>query len=149
MKEELKFYGNELVELQTVFTVATVVFQLPFAWLFPKVPLYILIPSMELIWGVFNLAQFRANSFGQEIAFRFMVGVFEVTYNDLLNPQRNKYTNRDTTVSVFPLHTIRARFLVPRRRDRTTWGLFLYRSDNWRHVDRPDNRFGCDNICRT
>lgn len=79
MKEELGFYGNELVELQTVFTVASVVCQLPFAYLFPKVPLYILVPTMELIWGVFNLLQYRARSFGEVVAYRFMVGVFEVS----------------------------------------------------------------------
>ena len=78
MKEELHLFGNELVQFQTVFTVASVVGQLPFAFLFPKVPLYILIPSMELFWGVFNLLQFRSKSFGEEIAYRFMVGIFEV-----------------------------------------------------------------------
>ncbi len=78
MKEELNFYGNELVQLQTVFTVGSVVAQLPFAYLFPKVPLYILIPSMELLWGVFNLLQYKSNGFGEEVAYRFMVGLFEV-----------------------------------------------------------------------
>lgn len=78
MKEELGFYGNQLVELQSIFTVASVVAQLPFAYLFPKVPLYLLVPSMELLWGVFNLLQYRAHSFGEEVAYRFMVGIFEV-----------------------------------------------------------------------
>ncbi|KAF2796770.1 MFS general substrate transporter [Melanomma pulvis-pyrius CBS 109.77] len=80
MKEELHFYGNELVQFQTVFTVASVVGQLPFAFLFPKVPLYILIPSMEVFWGVFNLLQFRSKSFGEEVAYRFMVGIFESAF---------------------------------------------------------------------
>ncbi|KAJ4299483.1 MFS transporter (Seo1) [Kalmusia sp. IMI 367209] len=80
MKEELGFYGNQLVQLQTLFTVATVVCQLPFAYLFTRVPLHILLPSMELSWGVFNLLQYRANSFGELVAYRFMVGVFESAF---------------------------------------------------------------------
>ncbi|KAH8900716.1 MFS general substrate transporter [Thozetella sp. PMI_491] len=80
MKEELGFDGNELVELQTLFTVATVVMQIPFAYLFTKVPLHVLIPTMELLWGVFNLLQYRANSFGELVAYRFMVGVFESAF---------------------------------------------------------------------
>lgn len=79
LKEELNFNGNELVELQTVFTVATVVAQLPFPFLFTRVPLHILIPTMELLWGVFNLLQYRANSFGELVAYRLMVGIFEVS----------------------------------------------------------------------
>lgn len=84
MKEDLQLYGNELVQFQTVFTVASVLGQLPFVFLFPKVPLYILIPSMELLWGVFNLLQFKSQSFGEEIAYRFMVGIFEVRSHILM-----------------------------------------------------------------
>lgn len=79
MKEELSLYGNELVQLQNVFTVATVVAQLPFAYFFTKVPLHILLPSMEISWGVFNLLQYRAHSFGELVAYRLMAGIFEVS----------------------------------------------------------------------
>ncbi|KAF4978845.1 hypothetical protein FDECE_18150, partial [Fusarium decemcellulare] len=77
MKEELGFVGNELVQQQTVFTVSTVVAQLPFPFLFTRVPLYILLPTMELLWGVFNLLQYRAHSFGELAAYRCMIGIFE------------------------------------------------------------------------
>lgn len=40
-------------------------------------------PSMELCWGVFNLLQYRANSFGELVAYRFMVGLFEVRLHPL------------------------------------------------------------------
>lgn len=80
LKEELGFYGNQLVQLQAVFTVASVVFQIPFAYLFTVVPLHFLIPSMELCWGVFNLLQYRAHSFGELVAYRFMVGLFESAF---------------------------------------------------------------------
>ena len=81
LKEELGFEGNELVQLQTVFTVATVVAQLPAPFLFTRVPLHILMPTMEILWGVFNLVQYRANSFSHLVAFRLMVGIFEVSSN--------------------------------------------------------------------
>ncbi|KAJ4245035.1 MFS transporter (Seo1) [Fusarium torreyae] len=80
LKEELGFEGNELVQLQTVFTVATVVAQLPAPFLFTRVPLHILMPTMEVLWGVFNLVQYRANSFSQLVAFRLMVGIFESAF---------------------------------------------------------------------
>lgn len=78
MKEELGFYGNQLVQLQTVFTVVGVMGQFPFAYLFTKVPPHILIPTMEMLGGVFNLLQYRANSFDELIAYRLMVDIFEV-----------------------------------------------------------------------
>ncbi|KAF4464985.1 retrograde regulation 2 [Fusarium albosuccineum] len=80
MKEELGFVGNELVQLQTVFTVSTVVAQLPFPFLFTRMPLYILLPTMELLWGVFNLLQYRAHSFGELAAYRCMIGIFESAF---------------------------------------------------------------------
>lgn len=81
MKEELGFYGNQLVQLQTVFTVASVAGQFPFAYLFTKVPLHIPIPTMEMLWGVFNMLQYRANSFAELVAYRLMVVIFEVRWS--------------------------------------------------------------------
>lgn len=83
MKEELGFYGNELVQFQTVFTIASVVGQLPFLYLLPKIPIHFLIPGMELLWGVFNLLQYRSKSFSEELAYRFFIGLFEVTPTEL------------------------------------------------------------------
>jgi hypothetical protein len=37
MQEDLGFHGNELVQLQTLFTVGTVVGQLPFMFLFARI----------------------------------------------------------------------------------------------------------------
>lgn len=47
MKEDLNFHGNELVHCQTIFTVGSVIGQLPFAYFFTKVPMNWLIPSGE------------------------------------------------------------------------------------------------------
>lgn len=82
MKEDLGFHGNELVQLQTLYTVGAVVGQLPFLFLFTHVPLNILIPSMDVCWGVFTLLQFRVTVFAEIAAYRFLVGFFEVCSMD-------------------------------------------------------------------
>ncbi|KAL2819603.1 MFS general substrate transporter [Aspergillus cavernicola] len=80
LSEDLGFYGNELVDFQTISQVGSVIWQIPFAFLFPKFPMNWLIPGMELFWGVFTLLQYRANSYSEFMAYRFMVGFFEVCF---------------------------------------------------------------------
>lgn len=48
MAEDLGFHGNELVQFQTIFVVGNVVGLLPFIYLFPRVPMHILVPSLDL-----------------------------------------------------------------------------------------------------
>lgn len=78
LKEDLGFHGNELVQLQTFYIVGAVVGQLPFLFLFTYVPMYYLIPGMDVAWGIFTLLQFRTTSFPELAAYRFLVGLFEV-----------------------------------------------------------------------
>lgn len=78
MKEELGFKGNELVELQTMYTVGAVVGMVPFMFIFTYIPMYFTIPAMDVLWGIFTLLQYRAHSFGEMAAYRFLVGFFEV-----------------------------------------------------------------------
>lgn len=78
MKEELGFKGNELVELQTMYTVGAVVGMVPFMFIFTYIPMYWTIPAMDVLWGLFTLLQYRAHSFGEMAAYRFLVGFFEV-----------------------------------------------------------------------
>jgi MFS family permease len=78
MKEDLGFYGNQFVQLQTVYTVAYTVFMIPLTLLAAKYRN--VIPACDLMWGVFTLLQYRANSFGELAAYRFMVGAFESVY---------------------------------------------------------------------
>jgi hypothetical protein len=79
MKEELNFHGNELVQLQTMYTVGAVVGMVPFLFLFTYIPMHWTIPAMDILWGVFTLLQYRANSFTKMAVYRFMVGFFEVS----------------------------------------------------------------------
>lgn len=79
MSDELGFKGNELVHFQTIFTVGNVVGLLPFVYLFPRVPMYLLVPTLDLGWGIFTLLQYRAQSYGEIMAYRFLVSLFEVS----------------------------------------------------------------------
>ncbi|KAH8658259.1 vitamin H transporter [Xylariales sp. PMI_506] len=80
LKEELGFYGNQLVELQTFYIIGAVVGQLPFMFLFTYVPMNWLIPFMDIAWGIFTLLQYRSNSFAELAAYRFLVGWFEAAF---------------------------------------------------------------------
>ncbi|KAF4774217.1 hypothetical protein HER10_EVM0010249 [Colletotrichum scovillei] len=65
MADELGFHGNELVQFQTIFVVGNVVGLLPFIYLFPRVPMHVL---------------YRAQSYAEIMAYRFMVAIFEASY---------------------------------------------------------------------
>ncbi|CAI6026648.1 unnamed protein product [Clonostachys chloroleuca] len=80
MKGELGFYGNELVTFNTLFSVGVVVGQIPFVFLFTYLPMYWIIPGMDIAWGVFTLLQYRAQSFGEVATYRFLVGFFEAGF---------------------------------------------------------------------
>ncbi|KAI5861086.1 vitamin H transporter [Durotheca rogersii] len=80
MKEDLGFYGNELVRLQTMYIVGAVLGQIPFLFLFTYIPMYWLIPSLDVLWGIFTLLQYRGNSFAEMAAYRFFVGWFEAAF---------------------------------------------------------------------
>ncbi|KAH6653203.1 major facilitator superfamily domain-containing protein [Truncatella angustata] len=80
MSDELNFKGNELVQFQTIFVVGNVVGLLPFIYLFPRVPMHLLVPTLDLGWGIFTLLQYRAQSYGEIMAYRFMVSLFEASY---------------------------------------------------------------------
>lgn len=80
LKDDLGFEGNQLVELQTMYTVGAVVGQLPFMFLFTYVPMNWTIPLLDICWGIFTLLQYRATSFAEMAAYRFLVGWFEVCF---------------------------------------------------------------------
>lgn len=80
MSDELNFNGNQLVQFQTIFVVGNVLGLLPFIYLFPRVPMYLLVPTMDLGWGVFTLLQYRAQSYREIMAYRFLVSIFEASY---------------------------------------------------------------------
>ncbi|KAJ5790637.1 uncharacterized protein N7518_007648 [Penicillium psychrosexuale] len=80
LKDDLGLHGNELVQLQTMYTIGAVVGQLPFIFLFTKLPMSWMIPCMDVMWGIFTLLQYRANSYAEMAAYRFFVGWFEAGF---------------------------------------------------------------------
>ncbi|KAJ5882086.1 uncharacterized protein N7529_000758 [Penicillium soppii] len=80
LKDDLGLHGNELVQLQTMYTIGAVVGQLPFIFLFTKLPMSWMIPFMDVAWGIFTLVQYRANSYAELAAYRFLVGWFEAGF---------------------------------------------------------------------
>lgn len=79
LKEDLGFEKNQLVNLQAMYTAGAVIGQLPFTFLFPMFPMNYTIPALEAGWGIFTLLQFRTQSYAELMAYRFLVGIFEVS----------------------------------------------------------------------
>ncbi|KAJ5281063.1 hypothetical protein N7478_006435 [Penicillium angulare] len=86
LKEDLNLQGNDLVQLQTMYTIGAVLGQLPFAYLFTKLPMSWIIPFMDVAWvGWFEAAYYPGMHYifgswyrGDEIARRggcFYVGL--------------------------------------------------------------------------
>jgi hypothetical protein len=66
-----------------MYTAGAVIGQLPFTFLFPMFPMNYTIPGLEIGWGIFTLLQYRTQGYGELMAYRFMVGVFEVCESSL------------------------------------------------------------------
>jgi hypothetical protein len=80
LKEDLGFKGNELVHLQTMYILGAVLGQLPFMFLFTRIPMFWLIPSLDILWGIFTLLQYHVRSYAELAAYRFFVGWFEAAF---------------------------------------------------------------------
>jgi hypothetical protein len=78
MKEDLSFFGNQFqcVQLQTVNTVAYTVFMISLMLLAARYRN--IMPVCDLLRGIFNLLQNRAQSSGGLSSYRFFIGVFEI-----------------------------------------------------------------------
>lgn len=81
LKEDLGFKSNELVRLQSMYVIGAVIGQLPFTFVFPMFPMNWTIPALEIGWGIFTLLQYRTESFAELMAYRFLVGLFEVSHH--------------------------------------------------------------------
>jgi hypothetical protein len=62
-----------------MYTAGAVTGQLPFTFLFPMFPMNYTIPALEIGWGIFTLLQYRAQGYAELMAYRFFVGIFEVS----------------------------------------------------------------------
>ncbi|TVY22122.1 putative transporter, partial [Lachnellula hyalina] len=80
LKEDLGFNANQLVNLNAMYIAGAVIGQLPFTFVFPMFPMNYTIPALEAGWGIFTLLQYRAQGYGELMAYRFMVGIFEAAF---------------------------------------------------------------------
>ncbi|KAK7414854.1 MFS transporter (Seo1) [Neonectria punicea] len=85
LKEDLGFEGNELVKLQVFYTVGAVTGQIPLMFLLTYIPLHILIPALDILWGIFTLLQYRVTGFAELATYRFLVGWFEAAFFPAVN----------------------------------------------------------------
>lgn len=80
MKEDLNFQGNDYINTVTCYNVAAVVFQFPAMYLFPRFPIHIYLPLIDLFWGAFTIACYKATSVSQIQVFRFFIGMGEASF---------------------------------------------------------------------
>lgn len=77
MKESIDMKGNDLVHTQAVFTVGSIVFQIPFMYILYRLPLNYVLPTLDICWSCFTLGCYKADSLPHLEAMRFFVGIFE------------------------------------------------------------------------
>ncbi|KIW24328.1 uncharacterized protein PV07_10052 [Cladophialophora immunda] len=77
VEEDLSMYGNQLVTSTSIWTVGYVVGQIPSNLLLTRLSPRIVIPTLELGWGVATMATSSVQSYKSLYALRFLVGLFE------------------------------------------------------------------------
>lgn len=80
MKEDLDMKGGDLINTFAIFSVGSVVFELPLMYVVYKFPMHLLLPGMDLGWGLFTLLLYRTQSVSELQVYRFFVGVFESAF---------------------------------------------------------------------
>src|SRR5206468_165744 len=61
-------------------------------YLFTRIPMFYLIPFLDVAWGVFTLLQYRVHSFAELAAYRFLVGWFEAAFFPAIHYTFGKFT---------------------------------------------------------
>ncbi|KAG0672139.1 hypothetical protein C6P40_003574 [Pichia californica] len=80
MKENLGMKGNDLINTQTVFTVGQIVFEIPWIFLLPRIPITYGLTIAELFWAAFTIGTYRVKTVSALQAIRFFVGASEAAY---------------------------------------------------------------------
>ncbi|KAI0464170.1 hypothetical protein LJB42_001773 [Komagataella kurtzmanii] len=77
LKEGIGMVGNDLVNTQVMFTIGSIIFQIPFMYILYGVPLNYVLPSLDIAWSIVTVAIYRVENVTQLKALRFFIGVFE------------------------------------------------------------------------
>ncbi|CUM64875.1 uncharacterized protein PRCAT00002490001 [Priceomyces carsonii] len=80
LKEDIGMKGNDLIETQTIFLVGNIIFELPWLFLLPRIPIPYVLFSCETIWALFTLFTFKVKNPASLKAFRFIIGSAEACY---------------------------------------------------------------------
>ncbi|KAH7361672.1 major facilitator superfamily domain-containing protein [Plectosphaerella cucumerina] len=86
LREDLGFYDNELVQLNSIYSAGYCTSMIPATLLVTRYPAKLVLPTAMLGWGVFTILCYRAQSFSELAAYRFLIafivrraGVFYVS----------------------------------------------------------------------
>jgi MFS family permease len=77
MKEDLGLYGNELVQLNSLFSAGYCLSMIPATLLVTRYPAHYVVPTAMFLWGLFTLLLYRSPSYSYLAGFRFLVGFLE------------------------------------------------------------------------
>ena len=80
MKEELGFYGNEIVHASSFYTMCNCLALWPMQLLMTRVPPRFFIPSIELGWTLATFGQSVMQTRQQLFALRSLIGIFECSH---------------------------------------------------------------------
>lgn len=77
LKEGINMTGNDLVEVQSMFTIGNIVFQIPFIYIMYAWPLNYVIPAVDITWSILTVCTYRVTLVGGLKAIRFFIGAAE------------------------------------------------------------------------
>ncbi|ODN85031.1 hypothetical protein L202_00860 [Cryptococcus amylolentus CBS 6039] len=96
MQEDLGLYGNELTWMGTIFSIGYIIGTVPTQLLITAIRPSYLLPTVEIIWGIFVLCMAAAKSVNTIYAMRFLIGLFEASsYPGLIAVMASWYTPRE------------------------------------------------------
>lgn len=80
LKQDIGMKGNDLINTQVIFLVGNIIFELPWLFLLPRVPIPYVLFGTEVIWSIFTLFTFKVQNPATLKAFRFIIGSAEAAF---------------------------------------------------------------------
>lgn len=80
LKEDIGMKGNDLIDTQVLFLVGNIIFELPWLFLLPRVPIPYVLFGSEFIWSLFTLVTYKVQNPQTLKAFRFIIGASEAAF---------------------------------------------------------------------
>lgn len=80
LKGDIGMKGNDLIDTQVLFLVGGVIFELPWLFLLPRVPITYVLFACEFAWSILTLALYKVTDVATLKALRFLIGCCEAAY---------------------------------------------------------------------